>query len=80
VCGISCSNPHPGSMVNSIQPLFTAGRLMSHASERKKIAELLQSIERETGWAALWRLRDLEAEWGYEKSAYWEHEVPTGTG
>ena len=72
VCGISCSNPHPGSMVNSIQPLFTAGRLMSHASERKKIAELLQSIERETGWAALWRLRDLEAEWGYEKSAYRE--------
>jgi hypothetical protein len=69
VCGISCSNPHPGSMVNSIQPLFTAGRLMSHASERKKIAELLQSIERETGWAALWRLRDLEAEWGYEKGA-----------
>jgi hypothetical protein len=42
---------------------------MSHASERKKIAELLQTIERETGWAALWRLRDLEAEWGYEKSA-----------
>jgi hypothetical protein len=69
VCGISCSNPHPGSMVNSIQPLFTAGRLMSHASERKKIAELLQAIERETGWAALWRLRDLEAEWGYEKGA-----------
>jgi hypothetical protein len=67
VCGISCSNPHPGSMVNSIQPLFTAGRLMSHASERKKIAELLQAIERETGWAALWRVRDLEGEWGYEK-------------
>jgi hypothetical protein len=68
VCGISCSNPHPGSMVNSIQPLFTAGRLMSHASERGRIAELLRAIERETGWAALWRLRDLEREWGYERS------------
>jgi hypothetical protein len=80
VCGISCSNPHPGSMVNSIQPLFTAGRLMSHVSEREKIAELLRSIERETGWAALWRLRDLEAEWGYdESSAYWEHEAPAGS-
>ena len=75
VCGISCANPHPGSMVNSIQPLFTAGRLMSHASERQKIAQLLQSIERETGWAALWRLRDLEAEWGYESSVNWEHSV-----
>ena len=72
VCGISCANPHPGSMVNSIQPLFTAGRLMSHTSERQKIAQLLQSIERETGWAALWRLRDLEAEWGYEGSVNWE--------
>ena len=68
VCGISCANPHPGSMVNSIQPLFTAGRLMSHACERQKIAQLLQSIERETGWAALWRLRDLEAEWGYDSN------------
>lgn len=64
--------------MNSIQPLFTAGRLMSHASERRKIAELLQSIERETGWAALWRLRDLEAEWGYESGTYWEHEAPSG--
>jgi hypothetical protein len=75
VCGISCANPHPGSMVNSIQPLFTAGRLMSHASERQKVAQLLQSIERETGWAALWRLRDLEAEWGHEGSVNWEHEI-----
>ena len=79
VCGISCSNPHPGSMVNSIQPLFTAGRLMSHVSERRKIAELLHSIERETGWAALWRLRDLEAEWGYESGAYWDGEVASGS-
>jgi hypothetical protein len=75
VCGISCANPHPGSMVNSIQPLFTAGRLMSHTSERQKVAQLLQSIERETGWAALWRLRDLEAEWGHEGSVDWEHEI-----
>lgn len=71
VCGISCANPHPGSMVNSIQPLFTAGRLLSHTSERRKIAQLLQSIERETGWAALWRLRDLEDEWGFESSENW---------
>ena len=75
ICGISCANPHPGSMVNSIQPLFTAGRLMSHASERQKVAELLQSVERETGWAALWRLRDLEAEWGYESGANSDHGV-----
>ncbi|RSL69607.1 hypothetical protein CEP51_012313 [Fusarium floridanum] len=66
VVGISCANPHPGSMVNSIQPLFVAGRLFSHVSERRQIAQLLKSIDRTTGWGALWRLRDLEAEWGYE--------------
>ncbi|KAM5354665.1 hypothetical protein ACJ41O_001312 [Fusarium nematophilum] len=66
VCGISSANPHPGSMVNSIQPLYIAGRLFSHVSERRQIAELLTSIDRTTGWGALWRLRDLEAEWGYE--------------
>ncbi|KAK7423004.1 hypothetical protein QQX98_001294 [Neonectria punicea] len=66
VIGISTANPHPGSMVNSIQPLYIAGRLFSHPSERRQIAQLLKSIDRTTGWGALWRLRDLEAEWGYE--------------
>lgn len=71
ICGISCANPHSGSMVNSIQPLYIAGRLLTHRSERQKIAQLLACIERETGWAALWRLRDLEAEWGYEGIVDW---------
>jgi hypothetical protein len=75
VCGISCANPHPGSMVNSIQPLYTAGRLLTHGSERRKIAQLLESIERETGWAALWRLKDLETEWGYEGVVDWGHNL-----
>ncbi|KAF5010126.1 hypothetical protein FDECE_3712 [Fusarium decemcellulare] len=66
VCGISSANLHPGSMVNSIQPLYIAGRLFSHVSEHRLIAKLLKTIDRSTGWGALWRLRDLEAEWGYE--------------
>ncbi|KAI8716151.1 hypothetical protein NCS52_00908100 [Fusarium sp. LHS14.1] len=40
VVGISCANPHPGSMVNSIQPLFVAGRLFSHR-RLKRILPLL---------------------------------------
>jgi hypothetical protein len=73
VCGISCANAHPGSMVNSIQPLYIAGRLFSHMSERQQIAQLLNSIECGTGWGALWRLRDLEVEWGYEINEVWDN-------
>jgi hypothetical protein len=69
VCGISCASLHPGSLVNSIQPLYIAGRLFSHVNERKQIARLLKSIDHTTGWGALWRLTDLEAEWGYDVGA-----------
>ncbi|KAI9167948.1 Transcription activator AMTR1 [Paramyrothecium foliicola] len=73
ICGISCANAHPGSMVNSIQPLYIAGRLFSHVSERQQIAQLLRSIDRGTGWGALWRLKDLETEWGYEAGGAWDN-------
>ena len=66
ICGISCTNPHKGSRIEAIQPLYIAGRLFTHASERMEIARLLRTISRNTGWGAWWRLRDLEAEWGCE--------------
>ncbi|KAI0378572.1 C6 transcription factor [Hypomontagnella monticulosa] len=66
ICGISQSNPHYANLINSIQPLYLAGRLLSHPSEHIEIARILKFIETATGWGALWRLRDLELEWGYE--------------
>ncbi|VUC29059.1 unnamed protein product [Clonostachys rosea] len=66
ICGISCSNPHNGSRIDAIQPLYIAGRLFTHVSERMEIARLLRIISRKTGWGAWWRLQDLEAEWGCE--------------
>jgi hypothetical protein len=69
ICGISCTNPHKGSRVEAIQPLYIAGRLFTHDSERREIARLLRTIGRNTGWGASWRLRDLEAEWGCEYQA-----------
>jgi len=65
VCGISWTNPHRGNLINAIQPLYLAGRLLSHPSEHLEVARLFKIIDRTTGWGALWRLRDLEAEWGY---------------
>lgn len=66
ICGISCTNPHKGSRVNAIQPLYVAGRLFTHISERMEIARLLRTISQDTGWDARGTLRDLETEWGCE--------------
>ncbi|KAJ5209993.1 Protein of unknown function DUF3468 [Penicillium cf. griseofulvum] len=66
VCGISLTNPHSGNLINAIQPLYIAGKLLSHHSEHVEVAKLFKIIERTTGWGALWRLKDLERAWGYE--------------
>ncbi|KAB8218010.1 hypothetical protein BDV33DRAFT_232415 [Aspergillus novoparasiticus] len=66
VCGISLTNPHPGNLINAIQPLYIAGKLLTHRREHIAVAKLFRTIEQTTGWGALWRLRDLEAVWGYE--------------
>lgn len=64
VCGISISNDHHGAWTNGIQPLWIAGRCMSHPSEHKAILELLGRIERESGWSTRWRADDLKEFWG----------------
>ncbi|ORY72080.1 uncharacterized protein BCR38DRAFT_329249 [Pseudomassariella vexata] len=66
VCGISLSNPHQGCINNAIQPLWLAGRLLSHRSEHEIIIKLLRSIESTTGWGSCWRIPDLESAWGYK--------------
>ncbi|KAM3437058.1 hypothetical protein MY4824_003959 [Beauveria thailandica] len=65
VCGISLTNPHRASLINAIQPLYLAGRLLTHTAEHIAVGKLFKIIEETTGWGALWRLRDLEIVWGY---------------
>ncbi|KAM0306365.1 hypothetical protein ACHAPM_000931 [Fusarium culmorum] len=59
VCGISMSNEHHGAWTNSVQPLWVAGRCMSHPSEHKAILDMLDRIEKESGWKTKWRADDL---------------------
>ena len=66
VCGISLTNPHSGNLINAIQPLYIAGKLLSHRSEHVEVAKLFKIVEETTGWGAMWRLKDLERAWGYE--------------
>ncbi|RDW91959.1 hypothetical protein BP5796_01353 [Coleophoma crateriformis] len=64
ICAISESNTHHGAWTNSIQPIWMAGKVMSHPSEHKAILDVLERIERETGWATAWRREDLRNWWG----------------
>jgi hypothetical protein len=64
ICGIAASNYGHGPWINALQPLWIAGKLMSHVTEHKAILDILASIERETGWATAWRAQDLKDYWG----------------
>ncbi|KAK5635815.1 hypothetical protein RRF57_011527 [Xylaria bambusicola] len=64
ICAISISNEQHGCWTNSIQPLWIAGKVMSHPSEHQAILDIYAKIERETGWGAKWRADDLKSYWG----------------
>ncbi|KAH6659891.1 hypothetical protein BKA67DRAFT_546123 [Truncatella angustata] len=64
ICAISISNTHHGCWTNCIQPLWIAGRVMSHPAEHRAIIDTYELVERETGWGAKWRADDLQAFWG----------------
>ncbi|EAT83118.1 hypothetical protein HBI56_071300 [Parastagonospora nodorum] len=66
ICGISVTNPHEGCLNNAIQPLWIAGRHLSHSSEQVLVVKTIRRIEALTGWTATWRIRDLERTWGYK--------------
>ncbi|KAL7811180.1 hypothetical protein V8C44DRAFT_100979 [Trichoderma aethiopicum] len=65
ICGISLTNPHHGCLNNAIQPLWLAGRLLTHEAEHSIIVDLIRDIESTTGWGTCWRIPDLGAAWGY---------------
>lgn len=68
ICGISTTNEHHGCLNNAIQPLWVAGKLLSHPAEHKAIVDLISRIESITGWDAKWRIRDLKEIWGCDQN------------
>ena len=64
ICGIATSNHSHGAWINALQPLWIAGKVMSHPIEHRIILDLLARIEKETGWATSWRAEDLKDYWG----------------
>jgi hypothetical protein len=66
ICGISSTNEHHGCLNNALQPLWVAGKLLSHPAEHKAVIGLIRSIETKTGWGGKWRIVDLKEIWGYD--------------
>ncbi|KAK5047043.1 hypothetical protein LTR84_006985 [Exophiala bonariae] len=64
ICGTAVSNCDHGAWINSLQPLWIAGKIMSHETEHRVILDLLMRVERDTGWATSWRAEDLKEYWG----------------
>ena len=61
----SASKPPVLDRIYAVQPLWVAGRCLSHHRERKAILDLLKSIEDDLGWPTYYRVEQLEKEWGW---------------
>lgn len=58
------SNEHNAAWTNGLQPLWIAGKCVSHREEHKAILNMLEMIERQSGWKTSWRAEDLNEHWG----------------
>lgn len=67
ICGISSTNEHHGCLNNAIQPLWIAGKLLSHPTEHEAVVDLIKAIEYKTGWGGKWRIADLKEVWGVDQ-------------
>ena len=64
IVGITANNDCQGPYTNAPQPLWIAGKVLSHRAEHKVVLDLLDMIERETGFATAWRAEELKDYWG----------------
>lgn len=78
ICGIALSNNDHGALVDSLQFLWTAGKLMSHRSKHMAILDHLRRLEEKTGCATSWRAQDLKEFWSVydEESSFPVREPP----
>ncbi|ANZ77153.1 BA75_03690T0 [Komagataella pastoris] len=70
ICGISINNNHNSNLaakVNSLQPLWHAGKLISSKSEHTQLLKLLNNLECATGWPMNWKGKELIDYWNVEE-------------
>ncbi|ETN38065.1 uncharacterized protein HMPREF1541_07689 [Cyphellophora europaea CBS 101466] len=64
ICGIVAENHERGVWPYVLQPLWTAGKVISNGVEREKIVEMLGTSQRECAWSTEWYITDLKRHWG----------------
>lgn len=68
IIGISLGRPDASVRIHSVQPLFVAGQCVEEPAGRRLVLELLEDIERDTGWATAYRVRQLKTDWGWDEA------------
>ena len=63
--GIASARPAAAVRTYMVQPLYVAGRCLTHHRERKAILDLLKGIQKDLGWSTKDRVQQLEREWGW---------------
>ncbi|KAH7024372.1 uncharacterized protein B0I36DRAFT_415604 [Microdochium trichocladiopsis] len=63
ICSIALGRPDDSTRIHMLQPLYYSGRCMSDRRDQKVVRELIEDIERDTGWATGYRVEQLVQEW-----------------
>lgn len=74
IVSIGLALTNDSARIHSVQPLYTAGQVLGNGDEGRPwktvedvricILDLLQGIQRETGWATEYRMQNLIESWG----------------
>lgn len=66
IVSIALARSDESVRIHSVQPLFTAGQCLRDPKERRLILKLLRDIERDTGWATDYRVKQLLHQWQWD--------------
>jgi hypothetical protein len=67
IIGIALSRNEASVRIHSVQPLYTAGQCLDDARERRLVVRLLRDIEKDTGWATEYRVKQLLRAWQWDE-------------
>lgn len=68
ICAISLGRPDDPVRLQMVQPLYIAGLCFEAHEQRTALAQLLTSIQRETGYSTAERVANLQQHWGWDNT------------
>ncbi|PON28043.1 hypothetical protein TGAM01_v203180 [Trichoderma gamsii] len=68
ICAISLGRPDDPVRQHMVQPLYLAGLCFETHEQRTALAQLLASIQRETGYSTAERVAKLQQHWGWDNT------------